>query len=788
VTHDSEAEKPSPEAVGARDKVGSERRNWLNPPRIDIFSRRPRTTPGEAFRVSGESGPEDPSPSAGAPPSAPAEAAPPSSPESEAPAPKPARPMVDSLFRCFLRIAHAFSIPLSDADLRNLVPVPPSGMTPELFVLGMARLGCQARIAPAAAESGPLARLPTPFVTLGAGPEDARAVLEARDGQLQVFEAAGGITVERTAAALGGPARVILVKAPSAIAPLADWRGILRDRVRTVLWILLLASLLVNAFALAMPLFIMTVYNRVIGYAAFDTLNVLVVGMLILIAFEAAMLALRGYLSSHTGARIDALLGSEVMHRLLRLPYATFERTPTGVTMERVRQLDVLRSFLTGQMPMAVVDLAFVFLFIGVLFLIHWAIGLLTLVALPLFVIASFAFHRSQMRLIEQTFAADAAKSTTLAEIATRPLTVKATGLESDMEARWSSRLAVSAYTSFRSNNLGNIVHVVGNLLQQLVQLILIYLAVVLILEGKLSMGGLIGATLLAGRAVAPLRRVASVWHQVQQVRAAFKRIDEIMTEEAETAPRFASAGLRGKGDLRIEDVSFSYRDDQPPVLRNISLAFAPGRIYGITGPSGCGKSTLAKLLVGLYPPKTGRILIDETDVKHVAVPTLRRHIGFVPQELELFSGTVKENIALGSAQKDQPRIETAARLAGAHAFIQGLPKGYDTELNEGGRDLSAGQRQMLCIARALARGSPILLFDEATSALDPDAERHVLGALKALKAQRTAILISHRLAPLEAADVVIVVAQGTIQAMGPPGQVLPALRRQPPLSVIGKP
>jgi ABC-type bacteriocin/lantibiotic exporter with double-glycine peptidase domain len=706
----------------------------------------------------------------------------------DAPSARPSRPLVDSLLRCFLRVAHQFGIPLSDADLRNLVPIPPSGMTPELFVLGMQRLGCAARLHAGGAPE----RLPMPFVALGDGPEGARVVLELRDGRCQVFEGAAGSTAEHApaalAAALGGARRLILVKAPSAIAPKADWRGLLKARVRQVLWILLLASLLVNGFALAMPLFIMTVYNRVIGYAAFDTLNVLVVGMVVLFAFEAVMLALRGYLSSHTGARVDALLGSEVMHRLLRLPYAVFERTPSGLTIERVRQLDVLRSFFTGQMPMAMVDLAFVGLFIFVLFLIHWAIGLVVLVSLPLFVITSFAFHRRQMRLIEQTFAADAAKSTTLTEIATRPLTVKATGLESEMEARWSSRLAVSAYAGFRTNNLGNVVHVAGNLLQQLVQLVLIYLAVVLILDGKLSMGGLIAATLLAGRAVAPLRRVASVWHQVQQVRAAFRRIDEIMQEPPETAPRFASAGLRGRGDVRIEDVSFAYRDDQAPVLKNLTLALAPGRIYGITGPSGSGKSTLAKLLVGLYAPKSGRILIDDHDLKHVAMPTLRRHVAFVPQEIELFSGTVRENIALGSAQKDQARIDTAARLAGAHAFIQTLAKGYDTELGEGGRELSAGQRQMLCIARAFARGSPVLLFDEATSALDPAAEQHVLAALKAMRLQRTAIFISHRLAPLEAADVVVVLGHGSIQAMGPPAQVLPALRRGGAgLAVIGK-
>lgn len=678
---------------------------------------------------------------------------------------------VDTLLICFLRLARELGAPVSEADLRAACPVPESGMNLNVFSMAARRFGYA--VQRVAFDEQAALELPTPFVLLGDRETGALLAVRRDAETITLFNPADGKTrVVGTEVARGLTTEAVAVGRAGATAPARGWRAMMGDRVKGVAVELTVASLVVNLFALASPLFVMTVYNKVIGQGSVGTLEVLVIGMLCLYGFDLILRAIRGYISSHTGARMDALIGSEVVHRLVHLPYTHFETTSTGLISERLRQLETIRQFFTGQMPLTLVDLCFVFLFVSVLYYLSPQLGNVVIAAIPVFVVISAAFHRVQKKLVEENFTALAAKTSTLAETVSNALTVKSLGLESEIEGRWGSRLALSAWTGFRANNLSQLVSVIGTVLQQLVSLLIIFIGASLVIAGEITIGALIAGNLLASRALAPMRQVVSAWSQLQEVRAAFRRLDDIMEADTEiTSGVFAPApNLDGK--ITFDNVSFAYAEDQPPVIRNLDLTIERGEIIAIMGPLGSGKSTLAKLLQGLYKPSAGRILIDKYDISHISTPALRRQLGVVPQETQLFAGTVRENIAMGTSNASPERVVAAAKFVGAHDFIQRLSNGYETVLSERGNGLSSGQRQLLCIARAMMRNPRILILDEATSALDGASEETFLRNLRRVAKGRTVIIISHRMAPAQIADKVVLIVEGEVAGMGPPSEL----------------
>jgi ABC-type bacteriocin/lantibiotic exporter with double-glycine peptidase domain len=289
----------------------------------------------------------------------------------------------------------------------------------------------------------------------------------------------------------------------------------------------------------------------------------------------------------------------------------------------------------------------------------------------------------------------------------------------------------------------------------------------------KLSIGALIAANMLALRALQPMRQLVAAWHQLQAVGGAFKRIDELMREEVESPPGEQAPMPPLAGEVTFERVAYRHDDAGPAILQDADLEIRAGEILGIVGPSGSGKTTIANLIQGLFKPSSGRILVDGTDVAHISPAQLRAQIGCVPQDVQLFTGSVRENIAMGVVNKDPGRVVAVAKFVGAHNFIQRLPQGYNTVLGERGQGLSTGQRQLLCIARALIRNPRILILDEATSALDPATEEQLLRQLKTNTRGRTVIMITHRLAPLAIADRVALVMDGRVERVGPPTEIM---------------
>lgn len=668
----------------------------------------------------------------------------------------------DPLLACLAHLTRHHNRPVAEAEIATLGVIPERGLSPRGFRFLAQRLGYRTKIERLTADR--LRHLPVPFVLLGRARRGPRIVVEREDSGLTALDPVTGARGQLSfddARTQGRAA--LLMSPPGDAAEAGDWRRRLRVRVRGAVRELLLASLLINLFVLAPPLFLMTVFNKVITYGALDTLHVLVIGMVAVYGFDVLLRAIRGYVSSHTAARLDAMIGSEVMHRLFRLPYHHFETTSLGVINERLRQLDVIRQFFSGQMPLVLVDMIFVFLFLAALFFISPTIAWIASAAIPVFVLISLICHRAQARLVEQSFLSQAAKTSLLAESVNNAITVKSLGLEREVEHRWGERLALSAGTGFKASHLSSLAAALGNGLQHMVILGIVYVGALEVIAGNLSLGALIAANLLGARILGPARKIVAAWSQLQEVRAAFGRLDAIMSAAPERQPGTRTETPRLRGTIALEAVTLQPATDRPAVLSDVTLQIEAGAVVAVVGASGAGKTTLVRALQGLYAPRSGRILLDGMDIRHIAPAHLRSQLAVVPQEIQLFAGSIRENIAIGLQGVDPQRVVAAAKFVGAHGFIERLPNGYDTLLSESGRGLSAGQKQLICIARAIIRNPRILILDEATSGLDAETEKHLMANLKRAHGDRTIILVSHRPTPVAIASRVLRVEGGTV-------------------------
>lgn len=641
-----------------------------------------------------------------------------------------------------------------------------------------ALLAAAARLGLALRERRPqprtLRRLSPPFLVLAGEPLELRLVRGRTGNQLVVVDGATAHPQVWTAQALAAVARSVFeVRRASAPAASGLW-ALVRDRRHLpALAQIVFASVLVNLLALTTPLFMMAVYNKVLRHAALTTLDALVVGMLALAAFELALRSLRGYLASFAGARLDAAVGRAVIQRLLRLPFVRFVETPPALMLDRLRQLDQLRTFLTGQLPILLVDLAFVGLFVAALFLLAPILGLLTLLAVPPLALLGWLARRAHAHWAALASQVQAHKHGRLLECLANALTVKALGLEPEMEARLQRRIEEGAWTGHRAALLGHVAASAATAIQHLIAILLVYQGARMVVAHDMTIGALVAATILAARALAPIRQLFLAWPQLQQAREAVARIDALLREPMATGGGSGTPTSELVGAIRLEQVSFRYRGDGPAALDRVDLELQPGTMLAVLGPPGSGKSTLARLLAGVLEPSEGRVLVDGFDLAKLAGGSFRRRIGVVPQELQLFEGTIAENIALGAEDGNLARVVAAARFVGLHDLVQRLPEGYDTRLGERGAGLSAGQKQLVCLARAVVRNPRILILDEATSALDPTTEARLLANLRRAGSGRTILLVTHRPSAALLCDRAILLDGGRILFDGAPAEAV---------------
>jgi ATP-binding cassette, subfamily B, bacterial HlyB/CyaB len=535
---------------------------------------------------------------------------------------------------------------------------------------------------------------------------------------------------------------------------MAKYRGVLTE--------VLIASFFLQVFALVTPLFFQVVTDKVLVHRGITTLQVLVVGLIAVSAFETVLGALRTYIFSHTTNRIDVELGARLFRHLTALPLAYFEARRVGDSVARVRELENIRSFLTGSALTLVLDLVFTAVFLAVMWYYSPFLFWIVIGSLPLYALLSATVTPVFRRRLDERFRRGAENQAFLVEGITGVETMKAMAVEPQMQQRWEEQLAGYVRASFRVQSLGNWASQLVQFISKGVTALVLYFGAEQVIDGNLTVGELIAFNMLAGRVAQPVLRLAQLWQDFQQARISVDRLGDILNTRPESLynPSRTTPPVV-HGNVVLENVTFRYRTDGAEVLSGLDLAIPAGQIIGIVGPSGSGKSTLAKLVQRLYVPESGRVLIDGVDIALIDVSWLRRQIGVVLQENVLFNRSIRDNIALADPAMPQDRVVAAAELAGAHDFILELPEGYDTVVGERGQTLSGGQRQRIAIARALVGDPRILIFDEATSALDYESENVIQQNLRLICAGRTVLLIAHRLSTLRQADRIVTLERG---------------------------
>jgi subfamily B ATP-binding cassette protein HlyB/CyaB len=535
-------------------------------------------------------------------------------------------------------------------------------------------------------------------------------------------------------------------------------------KYRRMLVEVMTGSLFLQLFALVSPLFFQVIIDKVLVHHSLSTLDVLVVGLVIIGLFEGVLGALRTYLFAHTTNRIDVELGARLFRHLISLPIAYFQSRRVGDSVARVRELENIRQFITSSALTLVIDLLFTFVFLAVMAYYSLTLTLVAVAAFPFYIGISAGFTPLFRRRLDEKFRRGAENQSFLVESVTGIETLKAMAVEPQMQRRWEEQLAGYVASSFRVISLNNVASESVQLINKLVTAATLYFGAKLVISGSLTVGELVAFNMLSARVSAPVLRLASIWQEFHQARLSVDRLGDVlntMPEPTLSPGRAALPPIRGR--VTFDHVTFRYRPDAPETLHDLCFDVELGQVVGIVGSSGSGKSTLTKLVQRLYVPERGRVLVDGVDLAMVDPAWLRRQIGVVLQENVLFNRTIRENIALADPMMSTERVFAAAELAGAHDFILGLPEGYDTVVGERGATLSGGQRQRIAVARALIGDPRILIFDEATSALDYESERAIQQNMKRIAAGRTVFIIAHRLSTVRTADRIITLEAGRV-------------------------
>jgi ATP-binding cassette, subfamily B, bacterial HlyB/CyaB len=535
-------------------------------------------------------------------------------------------------------------------------------------------------------------------------------------------------------------------------------------KYRHVFGKVLVASFFLQLFALISPLFFQVVIDKVLVHRSLGTLDVLVIGLVAISAFETILAILRTYVFAHTTNRIDVELGARLFRHLLALPIAYFQARRVGDSVARVRELENIRNFLTSSALTLVIDLLFTFVFLAVMYVYSPLLTLVVLGSFPFYIGISALATPLFRRRLDEKFERGAENQAFLVESVAGVETLKSMAIEPQMQRRWEDQLAAYVTASFRVLSLANTASQLVQLVNKLVSAAVLYFGARLVIDGDLSVGELVAFNILAGRVSAPVLRLAQIWQDFHQARLSVERLGDILNTRPEPIYTRGQTGLPAiRGNVTFEHVTFRYRLDGPEVLHDVSFQIPAGQVVGVVGPSGSGKSTLAKLIQRLYVPESGRVLIDGIDVSVIDPSWLRRQIGVVAQESVLFNCSVRDNIALADRSMPIEKTIAAAQMAGAHDFILEPPNGYDTVVGERGASLSGGQRQRLAIARALVTDPRILIFDEATSALDYESERIIQHNMPQLARGRTVFIIAHRLSTVRRSDRLITIDRGRL-------------------------
>ena len=528
-----------------------------------------------------------------------------------------------------------------------------------------------------------------------------------------------------------------------------------------------IAALALHLLGLVVPLFFQLVIDKVLVHHAEATLQVLTIGVAVAILFEAVFALLRRTILLLATNKIDIQLATRTFSHLLTLPINYFEVTSAGVTIQHMQQSEKIRQFLTGRLFLTLLDAAALVVFLPILFLYSTKLAVVTLSMSAAVAAVVLALLGPFRRRLKEAYEAEAKRQSLLVETGQGMRMVKAAAIEPVLRRRWDESAAAAVRANSHVGMISAWAQAAIGALERFMMVAVVALGAVEVFSGNLTVGALVAFQIVANRVSQPLVQLVSLVHEYQQATLAVRMLAQVMSRSPERPG--AAAGLTPpiRGRVTFEGVSFRYAPTAAPALDRIDLDIAPGEVIGVVGRSGSGKTTLTRLLQGLYPLQEGVVRLDGVDIRNIDLVHLRRGIGVVLQDSFLLRGTVRENVAVTRPDAPFAEIAEAARLSGADEFIEHLPQGWDTPLDENAANLSGGQRQRLAIARALLPRPPILVLDEATSALDPDSEAIFLDNLAGIAAGRTLIIVSHRLSTLVGCNRILVFERGKLADAG---------------------
>jgi len=539
----------------------------------------------------------------------------------------------------------------------------------------------------------------------------------------------------------------------------------------------LIASLLVNIFAIATPMFSRIVYDKVVPNLAFETLWVLSSGIFLVFLFDVTLKLLRSYFIDIAGKKSDVLISAKLYSKVLGIRMEN--RPPSvGAFARHLQEFESIREFFTSATITSLIDLPFALIFLLIIGIMSGPLVFVPLVGILILAIYSYIIQEKLKRSIEEGSRLASQKYANLIESLAGLETVKLYGAQGQFQYRWEEAVTHMANWNIKSRRITDGIQNAAGFVQQTSNIAMIIFGVYLISKGDLSMGGLIASTMLSGRAIGPMIQLSLLSTRYNQARSSMTIIDQVMEmpDEQEEGKRYIHRPII-QGKIELDNITFHYPNSEIASIRNVSLTIHPGEKVAIIGRIGSGKTTIERLIMGLYKPTEGHVRIDDTEISQLHHVDIRRNIGCVPQDSVLFYGSIRDNITLGRPLVDDRDVVDAANRAGVTVFTQQDPAGLERQVGEGGQLLSGGQKQAVSIARALLSHPPVLLMDEPTSAMDNRSEMHIKSQLKQLNKRETLILITHKTTMLDIVDRIIVMEKGYIIADGPKAEVLHALR-----------
>jgi len=546
----------------------------------------------------------------------------------------------------------------------------------------------------------------------------------------------------------------------------------------------ILAAFFVNFLGLISSFFIMTVYDRVIPNNAMESLAALTIGVLFAHLFDFVLKSLRGYFIDVAGQRLDASVGAKVFDNLMAMRLGA-RKGGVGETAGLVKEFENLRDFFSSATLTAIVDVPFILVFIGAIAAIGGPIAFVPLIGVFAAMIVALVTQPLILKNTKEAMKEGHLKHAVLIETLSGLETVKSVAAGDLMRRRWKTGVLKHARIATVGRFINQLAVNFSGFAQQGAQVGVVVVGVLMVGSQALSMGGLIACVILTGRAMAPLAQVASLLGRVAGALSSYKALDDLMAARSEIDP--ARNYLRRSdlaGRIEFRDVSFAYPGSAAKALDGVSFTIEEGERVAVLGRNGSGKSTIIRLALGIYEPSEGQVMIDDTDLRQINPSDLRAHVGAVLQDVCLFSGSIRENIALGLAKISDADILEAARIAGVHDFVGATEAGYDQRLGERGEGLSGGQRQSIALARALASRPRVLLLDEPTSALDSQAEAEMIARLRRATDGRTLLLVTHRMSMLKLVDRIVVLDRGRIVLDGHPNDIIRSMTTGAPRTI----